>query len=319
MQATVIIPTFNRAQRLADLLETLTTQSTSALARVVVCDDGSTDNTAEVVRSYATRLPLVYRHQENLGFRAGTARNMGLDEAVSEIAIFVDDDVVVASDFVAAHLDAHSQGDGPVLALGFRYRTFSAPELPLRSVSMQRGTPDDRSEILGPSGQKIAEQERPWIHVYSCNLSVRVTSALGPMRFHAGFRGWGMEDTEFGYRAYKNGYRIVAAEGAPVLHVEDKHPRDPFRCEERDLSANYDSYVRNAVYFMDLYPEDSALRAWVESDLRWYVRDASGLHWIKNGYANDVTKVIHGCRMDQQEHMRQEQVRSSSEFLRATT
>lgn len=294
MQATVIIPTFNRAERLAQLLQTLTTQA--SLARVVVCDDGSSDSTHQIAMAFEKRLPLVYRHQENIGFRAGTARNMGLEEAIGDVAIFVDDDVVVAPDFVEQHLRTHDAAREPVLAIGFRYRTFNAPTIPLQSTEMQRGTPDDRSQTLGTDGQKIALQERPWIHVYSCNLSMRITAER--FRFHPGFRGWGMEDTEFGYRACRLGYRIVATTGAPVLHIEDKQPRDPFRCEERELAANYDSYVRNAVYFMDLYPDDAKLRAWIESDLRWYVRDKTGQHWVKNGYANDASKVIQACRSE---------------------
>ncbi len=51
VKATVVIPTFNRARRLGELLRCLARQSGDALARVVVCDDGSPDDTREVARS----------------------------------------------------------------------------------------------------------------------------------------------------------------------------------------------------------------------------------------------------------------------------
>src|SRR5262249_4130674 len=125
MKATVVIPTYNRASRLGDLLRCLTNQG-EALARVVVCDDGSSDGTAEVVRSFADRLPVVYAHQENRGFRAGQARNLGIARAVGEVIVFVDDDVLVAPDFVASHVAAHagasvttgSPGGAPRVAVG---------------------------------------------------------------------------------------------------------------------------------------------------------------------------------------------------------
>ena len=80
--------------------------------------------------------------------------------------------------------------------------------------------------------------------------------------------------------------------GARVLHIEDTHPRDPFRCEVRTLEPTYDSYVRNAIHFMDKYPEDGVLAARVRADLRWYERDEARGCWVKNGHANDIEHVL---------------------------
>ncbi|MEZ4339940.1 MAG: hypothetical protein R3B82_25235 [Sandaracinaceae bacterium] len=107
--------------------------------------------------------------------------------------------------------------------------------------------------------------------------------------------GWGLEDTELGYRLHHAGYRIVEEPRAAVLHVDDDAPRDPFRCEVRELPPTYDTYVLNAVRFMDLHPHDPVLAQFVRQDLRWYVRDDRG-RWVKNGYENDVDMVIAECR-----------------------
>ena len=74
MKATVVIPTYNRSARLAELLDCLTSQRDN-IEQVVVCDDGSTDGTAEVARAFADRLPIDYARQEHLGFRAGHQRH----------------------------------------------------------------------------------------------------------------------------------------------------------------------------------------------------------------------------------------------------
>lgn len=300
MKATVIIPTYKRAEGLRALLTTLTHQRGDTLVRVVVCDDGSPDHTEAVATSFVGKLPLIYRRQDDQGFRAGQARNMGIDDAIGDVVIFVDDDVLVAEDFVESHIAAHrNETPTPTLAIGFRYRTFDRPALPITSADILPGVPDDRVAVLGASGEALPRHERPWIFVYSCNLSVRLTPELRDVvRFHSGFLGWGIEDTEFGYRLMHSGYRVIAAPSANVLHVEDPSPRDPFRCEERAIEPNYDTYVRNAVYFMDLYPEDRDLCAWIESDLRWYVLDQKTGHWVKNGFANDVKEVIAVCRKE---------------------
>ncbi len=134
---------------------------------------------------------------------------------------------------------------------------------------------------------------RRGFYVYSCNFSV--TLGHEELRFDEGFSGWGLEDTELGYRLFHSGHAVIDAPRARVLHIEDPTPRDPFRCEQRALPPSYDTYVRNAVYFMDKYPDDPVLEEFVRKDLRWYVLDEAG-RWVKNGHANDVDFVLARCR-----------------------
>jgi glycosyltransferase involved in cell wall biosynthesis len=292
VKATLIVPTYNRADRLRALLQCATEQEGDYLARVVVCDDGSSDHTAEVVRSFEERLPVVHAFQEDRGFRAGQARNMGIERAVGEVAIFTDDDLVFRPDFIRAHVEAHTRsGAAQSVALGLRYRRPSfAGEVPTHE-EITTGERDDR--IADLKGREVAAHETPWIFVYSCNFSVRLG---GPeLRFDEGYRGWGFEDLDLGYRLHRAGYSIFEAADARVLHIDDPAPRDPFVCEARGLPPSYDTYVRNAVYFMDRFPEDPRVAEFVRGDLRWYVEDEDG-RWVKNGYENDVEYVITRCR-----------------------
>lgn len=290
LTATVVIPTYNRSARLRALLRCFEQQSRDTLARVVVCDDGSSDDTEAVARSFEGRLPMVYASQEDRGFRAGQARNLGIERAVGDVILFVDDDVLVRPDFVEQHLAAHARVDGPAVAIGYRHRTSDEVlEVPSREEIHSAEREDRLLELTAP----IEQHETPWIYVYSCNFSVSRGGA--ELRFDEGFFGWGLEDTELGYRLFHSGYTIVEAQDARVLHVEDPSPRDPFRCETRSLPPSYDTYVENAVYFMDKHPEDEELREFVRGDLRWYVLDEAG-RWVKNGHANDVDVVIAECR-----------------------
>ena len=126
--------------------------------------------------------------------------------------------------------------------------------------------------------------------MYSCNLSL----PNDPKRvwFNEDFVGWGMEDIELGYRLVRSAFQVVVQPTARVLHIEAVQPRDPFQCEERGLVPQYDSYVRNTVQFIDTYPDDSQLIEVLGSELRWYVRDDTGRHWVKNGLENDADAVI---------------------------
>jgi len=71
----ICVPTFNRKQKIKSLLDSIASNS---LIEVVICDDGSTDKTHELVKLYYDRLNIKYVFQENLGVSAAmlTAYNL---------------------------------------------------------------------------------------------------------------------------------------------------------------------------------------------------------------------------------------------------
>lgn len=97
---TVVVPTRNRSALLARLLDSLSQQRYSRWSLIVV-DDGSTDDTAEVVERYRTAgLPLTYLYQS--WSKMGAARNRGIHWTDSEIVAFTDDDCLVDPDWLSA-------------------------------------------------------------------------------------------------------------------------------------------------------------------------------------------------------------------------
>jgi len=86
----VIIPTFNRADRIAGAIDSVLTQ-THRDVEVIVIDDGSTDATAEIVGGRYGEDPRVHLHRRrNAGVAA--ARNTGLDRARGDVVAFLDSD-----------------------------------------------------------------------------------------------------------------------------------------------------------------------------------------------------------------------------------
>ena len=85
----VIIPTYNRAHYLGEAIESILNQDIrDCRIEIIVVDDGSTDNTKEVLGKFGNRVRYIY--QENGG--AGSARNRGIDEATGEWISFLDSD-----------------------------------------------------------------------------------------------------------------------------------------------------------------------------------------------------------------------------------
>ena len=87
----IILPTYNRARFLTEAFEAIRNQQFSDWELIVV-DDGSTDNTRELVDNLARSIsqPVLYIYQENQG--AYGARNTGLDHAAGKYFAFYDSD-----------------------------------------------------------------------------------------------------------------------------------------------------------------------------------------------------------------------------------
>lgn len=84
----VVIPLYNKEERIAHTLQSVFTQTFQDF-EIVVVDDGSTDNSVEEVEKFTdSRIRLI--HQTNAGVSA--ARNRGIEEARGELIAFLDAD-----------------------------------------------------------------------------------------------------------------------------------------------------------------------------------------------------------------------------------
>jgi len=86
-RVSIIVPTFNLARYIGRALESVFGQTYTDY-EVIVVDDGSTDNTRDVLALYAGKLR--YYHQVNKGVAA--ARNRGLTQATGELIAYLDAD-----------------------------------------------------------------------------------------------------------------------------------------------------------------------------------------------------------------------------------
>jgi peptidoglycan/xylan/chitin deacetylase (PgdA/CDA1 family)/glycosyltransferase involved in cell wall biosynthesis len=126
MKVSIVIPTFNRRGTLARILPTVFDQSFPADQReVVVVIDGSTDDTAGLLRGLTPPCELRVIEQANRGPAA--ARNAGLLAARGEIVLFLDDDILCGPALVGAHVAAHAAIGETALVFGL---VNVAPESP---------------------------------------------------------------------------------------------------------------------------------------------------------------------------------------------
>ena len=112
----VVIPTYNRLDMLLRVLDALERQIDPPPFEVIVINDGSTDDTHDVM---SRRGGIVFRTQPNGG--PGRARNHGVSLAGGRSVVFIGDDTVPEPRFLAEHARVHREwGDDPLTAcLGY--------------------------------------------------------------------------------------------------------------------------------------------------------------------------------------------------------
>lgn len=92
----IIIPSYNAAVYLPETLASIQVQ-TDVAKEIIIIDDGSTDNTAEIIRQNFPNF-CTYVYQENKG--VSSARNLGLTYARGEFVIFFDADDKMCDGFL---------------------------------------------------------------------------------------------------------------------------------------------------------------------------------------------------------------------------
>ncbi len=97
MSISVIMPTYNRANRIKKAIDSVLAQQFSDLELLVI-DDGSDDGTEEVVGQYDDQRVRHFKLNKNCG--VSVARNVGLNIAQCEDVTFVDSDDCLYGDFL---------------------------------------------------------------------------------------------------------------------------------------------------------------------------------------------------------------------------
>lgn len=232
--ASVVVPTYNRRDHLERTLRALTRQSLAAdRFEVVVADDGSSDGTRDLVESFKAELTIKYCHQPDEGFRAGAARNLGAALAEAPTLILLDCGTVPGPGFVAGHLAAQG-GDGRAV-IGYTYgygvdpvlqpgdtEPFDDPDR-LAALTADPAWHDCRHQWFADADFGLETNHAPWQLFWSANLSLPTAQFHAHGGFDEGFRGYGMEDIDLGYRLHRAGLPFVV--GHEAWAVEVPHAR----------------------------------------------------------------------------------------------
>lgn len=122
----IILPTYNRAHLIIESIESVSKQTYSNW-ELLVLDDQSTDNTAELIAAIKDERVILYRTIKRLGI-TGT-RNEGLRKAKGDLVAFIDSDDLWATDKLQKQIDALDQYPeaGFCFTGGYNFRKLNEP------------------------------------------------------------------------------------------------------------------------------------------------------------------------------------------------
>jgi GT2 family glycosyltransferase len=203
----IIIPTFNGAFRIGNCLDALLKQTAGRDAKILVVNDGSTDDTAEVAGRYVGVRVIT---QANAGPAA--ARNRGALEAKGTIILFTDDDCVPMGDWLDAMLAPFD--DPEVVGVKGVYRTHQK-RLTARFVQIEY---EDRYRMMA------RQLSIDFIDTYSA--AFRRDRFLEMGGYDTSFPVACAEDIELSYRMSARGWKMIFAPAAVVYHT---HPETIWR------------------------------------------------------------------------------------------
>jgi len=200
----IIIPLYNRPQEIKELLDSLTHQTYTNF-EVLVIEDGSVNDAADVVKSFEGKLDVRYfvKHNEGQGF----TRNFGFERAKGDYFVIFDSDCLIPPDYLQIvddylktnWLDAYGGPDDS-------HPSFTTTQ---KAISYSMTSPFTTGGIRG--NKKGIGQFHP--RSFNMGVSRKVWETVGGFIITRA-----AEDLEYSIRIHSHGFKIGLIPEAKVYH-----------------------------------------------------------------------------------------------------
>lgn len=291
MNISIIIPTYNKLPRLKLVMASLKNQKdVNFCFEVIVVDDASADETEQFFRT--EKLPFDFSYFKNKTQRGRAySRNQGVRHARYDIIIFIDDDVILADNFISQHALMQNKEasvvHGKIMDLPY-LRYFYDPTSGVfhknfqnkkQTVSKLNKFCISEDDVINHFDSSVAKQSKiaplekmistalndyagiiDWIAFTGGNLSLprSLFEKVGGFDENFGLN-WGCEDLECGYRLFKMKAKFKYATRAVNYHIV--HYRADYANEHQE----------NANYFFDKHnePKIALFQRFVHREMTW--------------------------------------------------
>ncbi len=246
------VTTYQKPWHLRRALESIRGQrGVDAKMEVVVTDDGSTDETADIVASFrrGASFDVHFTTHPRAAFQVGRCRNEGARATSAPYLLYLDGDCVLPPDHVALHLARRLPGRA---LIGDCYRI----EQEISDTLTEEGARQGEFlawRVIGER-QRLARQHRKTIlynllrrrrkpKLVGNNFSIWRSDFERVNGFDENYRGWGQEDDDLGIRLKRAGVKLQSILGETRLY-HLWHPRDPTATDEWREGPNINYFLR---------------------------------------------------------------------------
>lgn len=192
-----MIPAYNSQKTISKALEACLHQIPPNPYEMIVVDDGSTDSTADIVKTY----PIRYIYQKNSG--PAKARNTGWKATTGEVVCFTDSDCIPRADWISRLLDGFESDE--IAAVAGSYDIANQGNLFAQCIHQEIKLRHARF--------------RKYIRAFgSYNVAIKRNMLEQTGGFNESYRTPSGEDNDLSYRILKTGCKIAFESDALVAH-----------------------------------------------------------------------------------------------------
>lgn len=181
-------------------------------AEVIIADDGSKKETAELIKRYQTNFPVPLSHcwQEDNGFQLAKIRNKAMAMAKEDYIVMIDGDMVLHPKFIHDHrqiaaTDYFIQGRRVILSPEISQKVLNEKLTQFNPLSKGIGNKVNaiHCPLLSPMVSSLFSKH-DYRSVRGCNMAFWRSDVIKVNGFNEAFVGWGREDSEFVARLLNN-------------------------------------------------------------------------------------------------------------------
>jgi len=209
-------------------------------AEVVIADDGSTQETADVVNEFQKIAPVDIKHiwHADDGFRLAAIRNKAIAQVSCDYIIQIDGDLILHTHFIADHLALKKDGYFVAGSRVMLSKRSTNALLESKSINLNKYA----SPLLDMNGirnsilrrflaTRYKAKGKHTFYVKGCNMAFFKADLLKVNGYNEAFTGWGSEDREIAIRLINAGVKKQFLKNGGICY----HLHHPSPSKEREL------------------------------------------------------------------------------------
>lgn len=296
-EVSILIPTRNRAHILEQTLPSYICQE--AIGEIIIVDDGSTDNTRDVIEKFRERTPVPIRYFKNEHAMGATgSRNVAVEYINMSYAVWGEDDLIFGKHYVITLLEY--------------LKKYKADIVGGRLIYMNKEE-DEQQALLRVKNNKAKKEALVDINILEFNFSdffnssspievpflhgIILTKAdwLRRLKYDERYGGNGYrEETDFQVNVLKHGGKILLCPNTYCFHLHRSYAKVGGQHDRSRLNYEYWT-IRNNNYFLNKHystlKEKLNLSA-SKSEMKWIFAKHRVKNLVFSRFRNSLLRIM---------------------------